>query len=104
MFDMLVKVAGINDIKSGESKVVEASGKTLALFNVDNKFFCIDNTCPHKGGPLGEGFLENHTITCPWHGAKYDVRTGKLLSKFPPSHDLNSYKIVVKGNEIFADL
>ena len=101
---MHVKIANISDLKPGEGKTVSANGKELALFNVDGKFFCIDNECAHQGGPIGEGFLENHIVSCPWHGAQYDLKTGKVLTQFPPSHDLQVYNVEVRGQEIFVDI
>ena len=99
----MMKVANVNDLKTGEGKVVEADGKELALFNVDGKFYAIDNTCTHRGGPLGEGFLEGDIVTCPWHGAKYDVRTGKVMG-LPATQSVKSYRIIIKNNEIFVEL
>ena len=99
----MMKVANVNDLKAGEGKVVEADGKELALFNVDGKFYAIDNTCTHRGGPLGEGFLEGDIVTCPWHGAKYDVRTGKVMG-LPATQSVKSYRIIIKNNEIFVEL
>src|SRR2546428_717839 len=100
---MRVKVANVNELKPGEGKVVIANGRELALFNVNGKFFCIDNECPHRSGPLGEGFLDDYIVTCPLHAAQYDVRTGKFLSQFPPSHDVESFRLEVKGEDIFVD-
>ena len=57
------KVAEKADLKPGECKVVEAAGKTLALFNVDGTFYVLDNTCLHRGGPLGDGELEGPIVT-----------------------------------------
>lgn len=101
---MQFKVANTDELKSGEAKTVYVNGKQLALFNVNGKFFCLDNQCAHQGGPLGEGFLEDYVVTCPWHGARYDVRTGKLLTQFPPSQNMETHKVTVKGQEIFVDI
>lgn len=101
---MLVKVANVNDLKPGEGKVISENGKELALFNANGKFFCIENECPHRGGPLGEGFLDDEIVTCPLHGAKYDIKTGKLLTQFPPSHDVKAFKVEIKNGEVFVDI
>ena len=71
-----VKVAKAADVPPGQGCVVEAAGKTLALFNVDGAFHAVDNTCPHRGGPLGDGDLEGRLVICPWHGWRWDVTTG----------------------------
>ena len=67
------RVEDINDLKPGENMVVDVNGEEVGLFNVDGQFYAIGNICPHKGGPLGEGFLEENIVTCPWHGWRFDV-------------------------------
>jgi NAD(P)H-dependent nitrite reductase small subunit len=74
-----VKVAEAGDVPAGTGKCVEAGGKQIAIFNVDGTFHAIDNTCLHRGGPLGEGELDGKVVTCPWHGWQYDVTTGGNL-------------------------
>ena len=98
----LVKIGKTSDLKPGEGKVVEVSGKVLALFNVGGKFFVIDNTCKHRGGPLGEGFLDGNVVTCPLHGWQYDVCSGECV--MPGEVKVDSYKVEVKGDEVFVDV
>ena len=74
---MFVTVAKKSEVLSGQGKAINVNGKDIALFNVNGEFFALDNTCLHQGGPLGEGELMDHTVTCPWHGWQYDVSTGK---------------------------
>ena len=71
-----VRVIGTTDLQPGHGIVAEVTGQTLAVFNVDGVFHAIDNTCVHRGGPLGEGELKGAIVTCPWHGWQYDVTTG----------------------------
>lgn len=78
-----VKVAKTSEIPAGQMKLVELNGKRIALFNVSGSFYAIDDTCTHLGGPLSEGFLDGKEVTCPWHGAVFDVTTGEALS--PPA-------------------
>ena len=77
-----VKVAELGDVKPGTGRVVRAGGKELALFLVDGAFYCIDNDCPHREGPLGEGDLEGDTVICPWHAYEYDPCTGSPPAGF----------------------
>src|SRR5262249_8781537 len=72
-----VKVGDVSDVPSGTGKCVEVGGKQVALFNVGGTFHAIDNTCLHRGGPLGEGQRDGVGVTCPWHGWQYDVTTGQ---------------------------
>jgi nitrite reductase/ring-hydroxylating ferredoxin subunit len=64
------------DLAPGESMVCEVGGRPIALFRTEEGVFALDNTCCHRGGPLGEGFLEGSIVTCPWHGWRFDVKTG----------------------------
>ena len=93
-----VTVANVNDVKEGKGKVVEANGKTIALFNVDGKIYAIDNTCVHAGGPLGEGACEGNVVTCPWHGWKFDVTTG--ISPVNPQAKVDTFEVQIEGEEV----
>ena len=97
-----VKVARVGDIPPGQATIVEAEGRSLALFNVGGAFYATDNECLHRGGPLGEGFLEEKKVTCPWHGWRYDVATGQ--AEMDPSMKLNTYPVKVEGEEILVGL
>ena len=73
----LVKVAHVNDVIPGTAKVVQAGQTTCALFNLGGTFYATNNKCTHMGGPLGEGKVEGNVVTCPWHGSRFDIRTGE---------------------------
>jgi nitrite reductase (NADH) small subunit/3-phenylpropionate/trans-cinnamate dioxygenase ferredoxin subunit len=72
-----VTIAKTRDLPPGACRTVEVEGIYLALCNVDGVYRLVDNTCPHAGGPLGEGTLEGEVLTCPWHGWRFNVRTGE---------------------------
>jgi nitrite reductase/ring-hydroxylating ferredoxin subunit len=97
------KVATIKEIPSGQAKKVTAGNRQIALFNVEGTFYAIDDTCTHRGGPLSEGELEGKEITCPWHGARFDVSTGTHLSP-PAPRDVTSYKVQVVGEDVQVDV
>jgi pyruvate oxidase len=71
------KVAKVSDFEEGRVKTVTAGTKTVALSLFEGKFRAIDNHCPHQGGPLGEGSIEEGWLRCPWHGYEYHPCTGK---------------------------
>ena len=73
-----VPIATLDEMPPGSRKVVAIDGREIALFSVGDAFYAIDNTCPHQGGPLVEGWLEGTTITCPWHAWCFDLRTGAM--------------------------
>lgn len=96
-----IKVAQKSEVKEGQGKLVGINGKELALFNIKGEFFAIDNTCPHRGGPLAEGWLEENTVTCPLHGWQFDVKTGQNI--MPGMSKLTSYKVLVEGEDVFIE-
>ena len=98
----LTKVATKADIPTGSGKVVEVGGKTIAVFNDGGTFYAIDNTCLHQGGPLGEGELSGSSVTCPWHGWEYDVKTGACAMN--PAVKVQTFPVQIQGDEIFVSL
>jgi len=73
-FVQTVKVA---EVPAGTIRELQVEGRAVAVANVDGKIYAINNTCLHRGGPLGEGSLEGKVVTCPWHGWQFDVTNGK---------------------------
>jgi nitrite reductase/ring-hydroxylating ferredoxin subunit len=98
-----VKVGTTGDLAPGQGKRVEAGGKKIALFNVDGKYYAIDDTCTHRGGPLSEGELSGNEVTCPWHGAIFDLTTGKVLGP-PATKGVARYNVRVSGNSIEVEV
>jgi nitrite reductase (NADH) small subunit len=93
-----VRVASTADVAPGTGLVAEVGSQAIAVFNVDGTFYAIDNTCVHRGGPLGEGELEGDLVTCPWHAWQYNVKTG--VSTTNPSASVKSYQVKVEGPDI----
>lgn len=100
----LVKVASITDIPAGTAKIIEAKGEPIAVFNVKGKFFAIHNTCLHRGGPLGEGFVNDSelTVECPWHGWVYSLESGETT--FSPGAKVKTYPVKVQGSDVFVEV
>ena len=98
-----VKVAEVTDLEPGEGKTVEVEGVSLALFNVDGTYFAIANACAHVGGPLGEGSLIGKEVTCPWHGAQFDVTCGKVL-RGPARGDAKSFPVSLVGKDVLVEV
>lgn len=96
------KVAMLFELAAGSAKAVEVAGKAIALFNVDGKIFALDNTCLHRGGPLGEGFVEGDVVTCPWHGWQYKIPSGEVLGN--RATKVACYPVQVEGDEIKVEL
>jgi 3-phenylpropionate/trans-cinnamate dioxygenase ferredoxin subunit len=98
-----VKAAQVDDVKSGNRKIVEVEGDFIAIFNVDGQYYAIEDTCSHDDGPVAEGDLEGHEIVCPRHGARFDIRDGHVLS-FPAITPIRSFSTRIEGNDILIDL
>lgn len=76
-FEDDIVLAQVSDCPPGSALERVAAGRMIAIFNVDGTFYGLDGVCPHQGGPLGKGCLQGATVTCPWHGWQFDVRTGQ---------------------------
>jgi nitrite reductase/ring-hydroxylating ferredoxin subunit len=94
----LHQVIGAEDIPRGNGQVTEVKGHSIPIFTVDSTFFALDNTCAHRGGPLGEGELESEVVTCPWHGWEYNVRTA--ISLTTPSASVKASEGTVDGKDV----
>ncbi len=74
-----VTVARSEDVPEGAGRQFTVGGRAVAVFRVGGRLHAMDGTCAHRGGPLGEGMLQGSVVTCPWHGWRYEVDTGKCL-------------------------
>src|SRR5574337_996623 len=95
-----VRVANINDFADPGRMLVEVDDRMIALFHVAGKFYAIDDLCTHDGGPLAEGRLEGFAIVCPRHGAKFDIRDGRVLA-MPATKPTVAHDVKVEGGEVF---
>jgi len=91
------RIAKVDDLPYGERLFFELDGKPIVLFVLDGEFLAIADLCSHDQGPVGEGELEGDAIVCPRHGAKFNVRTGKVLS-FPAVTDIPVYPVRIKDD------
>lgn len=97
-----VKVANVADVADGTGKPFPVGATTIALFNVGGKFYAINNTCLHRGGPLGEGDLDGTVVTCPWHGWFYDVTTGCYMED--ETKRVACYQVKVEGDAVMVEI
>ena len=95
----LIKVVEKKDLPAGSAKAVEVNGKQIALFNVDDEYYAIDDTCTHAGGSLSEGDVVGTTVTCPFHGAEFNISNGEVLGE-PAEEAVKSYKVHIEGESI----
>ena len=86
----------------GKSRVVSAHGRELALFKIEGRIYAMENICPHRGGPLGEGYLEGQEVTCPWHAWAFDVKTG--ICQTMPDIKQPVFKVKIEHGDIFVEV
>ena len=97
------KVADLKTLPPGKSACVMFGGEKVALFNASGTVHAIADTCSHRGGPLSEGEVEGTTVTCPWHGASFDLKTGAALGP-PATQGVKRYQVTMNGNEILLSV
>ena len=97
-----VGITKTEEVEEGTGVVAESQGKCLAVFNVAGAFHVMDNTCVHRGGPLGEGDLDGDVVTCPWHGWEYNVKTGHCMNN--PSSHVKVYAARVEDGEVQVEM
>jgi 3-phenylpropionate/trans-cinnamate dioxygenase ferredoxin subunit len=98
-----VEIAPVDELPNGERLFVEIEGKPLVIFNIAGQFFSIGDVCSHDDGPVGEGDIEGYNITCPRHGAEFDIRTGQVMS-MPAVVDIPAYPVQVRDGMIFVGI
>ncbi len=98
----VVKAATIGEIPPGQRKLIELDEVTVALFNIDGQFYCIEDVCTHDSGPVAEGDLDGFKIECPRHGALFDVRNGRVLS-MPAVVPIPTYEVQIEGEDIYIE-
>ena len=95
-----VAVARIDEIGPGKARAVVVGGREVALFNVGGTFYALDNTCPHQGGPLAEGWIEGAQVTCPWHAWTFKLTDGKMtLGDFA---SVETFDVRVEGDVVLV--
>lgn len=82
-------------------KAIDLEGERVCIANVEGSYYAIGNVCTHLGGPLNEGILEGYDVECPWHGSKFDVRTGEV-TRPPAQKAVAAYEVKVEGNNILV--
>lgn len=98
-----VKVAAQDEIPSGGRILVEVDGVRIAVFNVDDELYAIEDVCTHDGGPLVEGDVINGCeVRCPRHGARFDIRTGAALS-MPAFEPTETYDVRIEEGSIWVE-
>jgi 3-phenylpropionate/trans-cinnamate dioxygenase ferredoxin subunit len=96
-----IRVCKVSDLSDPGKAIVKIGDRTVALFQVSGRLWATDDRCTHDGGQLVAGRLEGYTIVCPRHGARFDIRTGEVLSR-PASVDLAVHEVKVEGDDVLV--
>ena len=101
MSENYAKVAESKEIGPSSMKAVEVDGEKVCIINVEGNYYAIGNVCTHVGGPLDEGTLEGYEVECPWHGSRFDVRSGEP-TKPPAARAVPKYEVKIEVNYILV--
>ena len=93
-----ISVLDVASLPPGQGRTVVVRGRELAVFNLNGEFFAVDNICPHKGGPLGAGLLNEERIFCPMHGWEFEVKTGACLTR--PDRPVKTHSVQVRDGQV----
>ena len=96
------KVMKCDDLEIGKSAIIEVGDKEIALFNYKGDFYAIENTCPHRGSPLGEGRIEEGILICPGHEWRFELKSGWCPQN--PELSTEVYPIKVHDEKIYVRL
>ena len=99
---MEILIAPPDTFLPGQSRLLEYGDQRVALFNVAGTVHAVDDTCPHRQGPLSEGYLDGFLITCPWHGWQFDVRDGRCDTV--SRHSVRTYPVRVDETGVYVTL
>ena len=98
---MWTKAAKAADIEEGKAVVVSLGGKDVAIFKAQGNFYALDSVCPHRGGPLGEGYLDGLELTCPWHAWTFDLKTGNCSTAADVRQ--KTFPVKLEHDEVWVD-
>ncbi|MGA7402733.1 MAG: Rieske (2Fe-2S) protein [Candidatus Sulfotelmatobacter sp.] len=85
-----------------EAKEFPCDARTICVANVNGTYSAMDNTCPHRGGPLGQGMIEGNKVVCPWHGWAWDTKTG--VAAQDPNMKVALYPLKIEGGDVLIEI
>jgi 3-phenylpropionate/trans-cinnamate dioxygenase ferredoxin subunit len=98
-----IKVAAVQEIPENERLFIEINELPIVIFSLNGEFFATGDICSHDRGPIGEGQIEGYEAICPRHGARFDIRTGKV-TRFPAASDIPSYPVKVEEGYLYLGI
>jgi nitrite reductase/ring-hydroxylating ferredoxin subunit len=98
-----VRVADVDELAVGELLGLQAAGRSIVLANVDGDVYALEDQCSHQELPLSAGFLEGDRLECIWHGAQFDVCTGRAMS-LPAIRPVKTFNVEIRDSDIFIEV
>jgi nitrite reductase (NADH) small subunit len=99
----LIRICAVAELPGkGELREITAGKQTLCIANIEGKICALDNECPHHGGPLGQGMIENGKVICPWHAYSFDPVTGACEES--PKTPVRVFEVAISGDDVMAKL
>ncbi len=98
-----VRLCGVAEAPAaGQATEANAGGTWLCLANVNGELAALDNLCPHRQGPLGQGWVENGRVVCPWHSWAFDAKTG--MAEYPVGQQVQVFPLKIEGEDVLVEM
>jgi nitrite reductase (NADH) small subunit len=97
-------VCRLDDVPADRGWPVRVGDASIAIFRLEGGVVAVENVCRHVGNPIDDGFVEDGCVTCPWHGWRYDLRTGNHLTLFGHRRGLRTYRVRVDGGDVLVEV
>lgn len=98
-----VSIGQADELSSGERWLVDIDALSIAVFRVGDQYYAIGDLCSHDQGAIGDGELDGYEIVCPRHGARFDIRNGKVL-RLPALADIPVYPVKIEAGELLVGI
>ena len=98
---VLVGVCRTADVPLGEGRAVTVADRRVAIFHTEGGWYALDDSCPHRGGPLSDGILADRCVACPLHDRRFDLSTGAALTDGAP---VIAHRVVLRGDLVLLEL
>ncbi len=98
-----IRICGVAEApEPGKVMEAEVNGVQICLANLNGELAALDNLCPHRQGPLGQGWIEGEAVICPWHSWAFNLKTGQ--SEYPANERVNVFALKTEGESVLIDL